>query len=68
MNYAVFLANIGTCVNGGKTVRTKILETVHVQWMLANVDRVHIIPDGVIERLLEASVRNELQGRNKYIL
>lgn len=44
---------------------TKVLETVHVQWMLANVDGVHIIPDGIIERLLEASVRDELRGGAK---
>lgn len=61
MHYAVFVANIGACVNRGVTVRAEILEAVHVQWMLASVDCLHIIPDGVIEWLLEAAVSDELR-------
>lgn len=56
MHYAVFVANIGACVNRGVTVGAEVLKAVHVQWMLAGVDCLHIIPDGVIEWLLEASV------------
>lgn len=59
---AVFSSDIGGCVGGGVAQRTSIVEAVQVDRTRLEAD---ILAKGIVQGLLEAPVRNELEKVNK---